>query len=149
MKFGFLLGLILTCTATLATAQTLPKDWAELKALSPNVASFVHLGAPPQTESSVTLQIHPDSGKVKTLHDQFISGKLPKKFGKLKLVKQEKVGRCDRVLLEHTDSKLPQERQTWCFEKAQAWVVVERGPWRLDSQFISELLRKHGWDKKP
>lgn len=149
MKLGFLFGPILIFEGAFSQAQTLPKEWGELKALPPNVASYIHMGTPPQTESSVTLQIHPDTGKVKILHDQFVSGKLPNKFGKLKLVRKEKIGRCDRVLLEHTDSKLPQERQTWCFEKTKAWVVVERGPWRLDSKFISELLRKHGWDAKP
>ena len=69
--------------------------------------------------------------------------------GKAQLLEKEKVGKCVRLHLKHTAKKLPQERQTWCFSDTQAWVVIERGPWRLGEKFMSELLRKHGWDRKP
>lgn len=133
--------------AAASLAQALPRHWAELRALPPNVASFVYMNSVPEKESSVTLQIHAIEGNVQTLREQIKQDKLPKKFGTMKLLSQEKFGRCTRLSLEHSNKKLFFERQTWCFGD-KAWVVIERGPWRIGDSFVSELLKKNGWGAK-
>lgn len=130
-------------------AQTPPPHWGELKSMPPNVATYVYMNSAPEKESSVTLQVHDIEGKVQTLRDQIKQSKLPKNFGALKLLRQEKFNPgCTRLSLENSGKKSAFERQTWCFSKTKAWVVVERGSWKIGDKFIVDVLKKNGWDVK-
>ena len=134
-----------------------PAGWIQLAPVAPNLATYTFIAEPKGQESFFSVQRHPLDKKISQLKSKLTNAKDGTVFGNLKADSIENNGDCFLLSLEkqrepaseEKSHSLARQRQTWCFDKKDAWVVIEEGATRAGRSFISEVLHQNGFKDAP
>jgi hypothetical protein len=138
----------------------IPVGWVQLAPVAPNLATYTFIAEAKGQESFFSVQRHPLDNKISQLKSKLTNltgAKDGPVFGNLKADSIEKNGDCFILLLTKQrepasavkSHALSRQRQTWCFDKKDAWVVIEEGATRAGQSFISQVLHQNGFKDAP
>jgi hypothetical protein len=143
------------------SAREIPAGWIRLAPIAPNIATFAYIRDDKGKESFFSIQRHPLDKKMSQLKSKLINAKDGAKdgtfFGNLKADSIENNGDCFVLSLEKQrepaslgkSHSLSRQTQTWCFDKKEAWAVIEEGATRAGQSFISQVLHQNGFEDAP
>ena len=139
------------------STREIPAGWMKLQSTEPNIATFTYIGDDKGKESFFTIQRHSLDKKMSQFKSKLTGAKDGTVFGNLKANSIENNGDCFVLSLERQrepaslekSHSLSRQRQTWCFDKKEAWAVIEEGATRADRAFIGQVLHQNGFKDAP